>query len=179
MDQLDDKERVSAWKAIWNPSFSGMAIMNEDFTFRSVNPQFCKLLGVTPAELIGQKFSDVTPINIRSLEEKNAKLLKAGQIPFYILPKKYEFQNGLLVDVVQLVTKAISAKDGEEVFFVSRIMLDKKESVPKAKKSKSTAPSPKLMITVVDFLMKYWIWIATASAMVVGIANEFFQMALF
>lgn len=126
MDQLTDEERILAWRASWHPSFSGMAIVNKDFTFRSANPQFCKLLGVTPADLIGQKFQDITPPNIRELDQKNSELVIDGLIDFYVLPKTYEFANGKKVDVVLLVTRAPLPSEGEFRFFVSRIMLDEK-----------------------------------------------------
>ena len=124
MDNLNDEERILAWKATWNPSFSGIAIVNEDFTFRSVNPQFCKLLGVTPGDLIGQKFQDITPPGVRELDERNAKMIIDGLIDFYFLPKKYQFSDDREVEVVLLVARVPPAEEGPFQFFVSRIMLD-------------------------------------------------------
>lgn len=120
MDGLGHDERALAWAASWNPSFSGIAIVNEDFTFRSVNHQFCKILGVTPAELIGCKFQDVTPAAIRQLDESNAKLVIKGVISNYILQKTYEFANGHKVEVILLVTGVY--RGNKFLFFVSRIV---------------------------------------------------------
>ena len=68
MDGLTDEERVLAWGASWDPSFDGVAIVDKDFTFRSVNPQFCQIVGVSPAELIGKRFQDITPPRDRDWE---------------------------------------------------------------------------------------------------------------
>ena len=158
MDRLSDEERILAWKASWHPSFAGMAIINKDFTFRSANPQFCKLLGVTPADLIGQRFQDVTPPNIRELDEKNAQMVIDGYIDFYLLPKTYEFRNGNKKDVVLLVTRAPLSSEGEFQFFVSRIMLDEKGELLMAHTEEgldSGTSSPSLWGSTVDFLLKY------------------------
>lgn len=157
MDRLTDEERILAWKASWHPSFVGMAIVNKDFTFRSANPQFCKLLGATPADLIGQRFQDITPQKIRELDQKNAQMVIDGFIDFYLLPKTYEFPNGNKVDVVLLVTRAPLSNEGEFQFFVSRIMLDEKGALLSAQTetiSQSQPYSPKWTETAADFLLK-------------------------
>lgn len=122
MDGLTDEERVLAWIANWHPSFSGKAIVNGDFTFRSVNPQFCKILGVTPAELVDQSFVDLTPEPIKTLDKRNAELVKAGQIQSYLIPKTYEFPNGKRKDVTLLVNGVYHQDTNEFLFFVSTIM---------------------------------------------------------
>lgn len=132
--------------------------MNPDFTFRSVNPQFCKLLGVTPAELIRHKFQDVTPPSIRKLDLENAELVKKGLIDFYILPKKFQFSSGHESDVVVLVTRAPPSGSGDFRFFVLRIMLDEKGDLLKAherEESASVLEYPYATEKVVDFLIKY------------------------
>lgn len=156
MDRLTDEERVLAWKASWHPSFAGIAIVNEDFTFHSVNPQFCKLLEVSPAELIGQRFQDITPVGIKELDEKNAKLLMDGLIDFYLLPKKYQFSDGRIREVVLLVTRAPQADEGDFQFFVSRILLDEQGELVKIhSKSSSHTLSQKSISSAADFVMKY------------------------
>ena len=179
MDQLSDDQMIGAWKASWNPSFSGMAIVNKDFEFVEVNPQFCKLLGVTPAELIGHRFQDITPPGIRELDEKNAKLLMDGLIDFYLLPKTYEFTEQRKIDVVLLVTRIPPSTEGEFELFLSRIMLDEKKELLSArteKRSNLPAPSQKLTVTVVDFLIKYWVWLVMAAAAATGFIIELFDM---
>lgn len=173
MDRLTDEERVLAWKASWHPSFAGVAIVNKDFTFRSVNPQFCKLLGVTPADLIGLRFQDVTAPSIRALDERNAKLVIAGVIDFYILPKKYCFPDGREVEVVLLVTRAPASTEGEFQFFLSRIMLDERGELLKPHEAEALFVSeqsfPTQTKTVVDFMMKYGTWLAALGTIIASI----------
>lgn len=157
VDKLTDEERILAWKASWHPSFDGVAIVNQDGTFRSVNPQFCKLLGVTPAELIGHRFQDLTPPSIRKLDLENAELVKKGAIDFYLLPKKYQFASHE-VDVVLLVTRAPPSSVGDFRFFVSRIMLDEKGALLTAHdedRSGSVIDYPTSISSVVEFVLKY------------------------
>lgn len=173
MDGLSDEERALAWKSAWHPSFDGVAIVNKDFTFRSANPQFCKLLGVTPADLIGQRFQDITPPDIRELDEKNAKLVIQGSIPFYVLPKRYEFASGTKVEVILMVTRVPSPFEGEFQFFVSRIMLDEDGELLTAlteENSNSEQYYQKSIGSVVQFMMKYGKWLAAIGTVIASIA---------
>lgn len=153
-DELTDEERVLAWKSSWQPSFAGKAIVNKDFTFRSVNQQFCEILGVTPAVLLGSRFQDVTHPAMRRLDEENAVLVIEGKINSYMMNKTYQFENGKAVKVLLLVTRA--PRDGGEFqFFVSRIMRDMStgESATLCQKSISTllefiAKHGKLLVTI-------------------------------
>lgn len=122
MDDLTLEERALAWLADWHPSFSGKAIVNPDFTFRAVNPQFCKILEVTPAELIDKKFTDITPEPIRTLDVKNANLVKKDKIQSYLLQKTYEFSDGRRKDVTLLVKGVYHPDTRRFLFFVSSIM---------------------------------------------------------
>lgn len=124
MDGLTNEERALAWTSCWQPSFDGWAIINKDFTYRAVNPQFCEILGVTPAQLVGQRFQDITPPGIRKLDEANAQLVMNGVMDFYILPKVYDFGDGHTRNVIMLMTRVPKSADGSFRFFVSRIMLD-------------------------------------------------------
>lgn len=121
MDGLKTEEQALAWAATWHPSFHGTAIVNKSFEFIAVNPQFCKIVGVTPAELIGKKFTDITPLSVRELDARNAQLVIEGKITSYLLPKSYEFLSGVKADIVLLVV-GVYATDGKFKFFVSRIM---------------------------------------------------------
>ena len=98
--------------------------MNRDFEFTAVNPQFCDILGVTPAELLGKRFTDVTPISVRELDARNANLVIQGKIPSYLLPKSYEFSDGTKTEVVLLVV-GVYSETKDFLFFVSRIMEQK------------------------------------------------------
>lgn len=137
MDGLEHDERALAWAASWDPSFAGIAIVNKDFTFCAVNPQFCEILGVTPADLVGRRFQDVTPQKTRELDEKNATLVMRGVINSYILQKAYEIAGVKTVEVMLLVS-GVYNQNGEFLFFVSRIM-----QTPSLETSSVSSISPK------------------------------------
>lgn len=68
----------------------GKAKVAKDFTFINVNEQLCLYLGLTKAELIGRKFTDITPEPIRSIDAANARMVAEAKITRYRLPKIYE-----------------------------------------------------------------------------------------
>lgn len=126
MDNLHETERALAWAAAWHPSFEGIAIVNPDFTFKSVNPQFCEILGVTPGELLNKSFADLTPPPVKELDILNAQLVMKRVIPSYLLHKSYEFNNGRRVNVILLVVGVFDAQQNF-LFFVSRILKNQQE----------------------------------------------------
>jgi PAS domain S-box-containing protein len=162
MDGLNDDERVLAWLVSWHPSFDGKAIVNPDFTFRSVNHQFCKILGVTAAELVDKKFTDMTPEPLKTLEQQNAKLVMTGAQESYLLPKTYEFPSGRRVDVTLLVNGVYHKETGEFLFFVSTIM-------ERIKMSATAVPSPQ-QTGLLDWVDKKKAGVSIATAIGLGLA---------
>lgn len=149
-DGLTAEERVLAWCASWDPAFVGCAIVDSSFTFRSVNPQFCEMLGVTPAELIGKTFQEITLIRDREIDARNAQLVMDGVIDSYIMEKRYEFLDGRVVPIILLV-KGVYAESGEFLFFLSRIMLNSAGNGPLLE---CPAP-PHESHAILDYIKKY------------------------
>ena len=165
-DGLNHNERAWAWLASWHPSFEGIAIVNPDYTFRSVNQQFCDIIGVSAGELINNKFTDITPVAIRDLDVKNAELVKQGVIENYLLPKSYEFANGKKADITLLVNGVYHPDTGEFQFFVSKIMERRKITC-------SAAPSqmPTGLLEWVDKKRVFW-GIATVIGAAIAAAGD-------
>ncbi len=122
MLKLTEYEKSLAFDAIWDISFTGIAIIDKDYRFICVNNQFLTVSGVTPAQCLGIKITDITPVSIREIDIKNAELVKSGTITSYMIPKSFEFSNGHKVDVILLVKGVYCRKSGQFLFFVSRIM---------------------------------------------------------
>ena len=148
MDGLTDEERIIAWQAAWHYSFDGWAIVNPDFTFRSVNNQFCDILKITPAEVIGKKFQDVTSAPLREIDETNARMVQQGLIDHYALEKDYEFQSGKKTRVVLLVTRVPKSEEGSFLFYLSRILPEKPKNLP------SQSTHQKATDSFMDFIIK-------------------------
>lgn len=171
---LTEEDMVECFKAIWSTSFSGIAIVGEDFKFKAVNPQFARLLKVTPAELLNKKFSDVTVEWARLKDEENAKLVKEGMIPSYTMPKSYQFiTNGQVrtVDVVLLVVRIPVNPSKNFRFFLSRIMLDESQQTSQDPSKIVVSPTtyPPATPKVMEFLMKYG-KVLTAVGVIIGTA---------
>jgi PAS domain S-box-containing protein len=110
-------------KADWFNSFEGKAIVDRKGVFVTCNDQFYTILGVTPAEIIGKKFQDITPIGeIRDRDIENAELVADGSIDSYVLPKTYVLARNRTVDVVLSVTRIPLELTEDFEFYLSKIV---------------------------------------------------------
>lgn len=149
MDQLTNDERALAWYSAWHPSFDGVAIVDADGTIRSANPQFCQILGVTLAQLVGKRYQDLTPALIREQDELNAKLVVDGLTESYLLRKTYDFGTHKR-DVMLLVNRVPKDIYLPFQFFVSRIILTPDQP------SELGSPPPKRTSAFYDWLAEYF-----------------------
>ena len=189
MDGLDDKQRVEAWKAFFQNSQVGIAIVDNEGRFISVSRQWVKMLGVPATEFYGKRFQDITQISELDEDVEQANLVVEGKINTYEMDKTYEFTMGKKVPVRLLVTRVPFDTMEDFMFHLSTIVLRKSPEKPALNPQKSsTSPlSPKADNTfwaqVVGFVVKYWLAIAVGSAafvgLVSGLLNEFFQMGFF
>jgi len=132
-DNLTIEERALAWAASWNPSFSGRAVVNGDFTFRSVNDAFCEIVEKTKGELIGKTFSSITATEDLSIEIANAELVKAGASSYYRLPKQYEFIEKNKVRKVNIIILVHGVYDANRKFLFFIATIKRQERNLKAK----------------------------------------------
>lgn len=125
MDKLTDQERSKAWLSDWQNPLIGKAIVEADGTFRSVNRTFCKIVGVSMAELVGKTFQDITTVDLRQLDIDNARLTMDGSQVEYVLPKTYEFADGRKVKVLLRVGRVPFQAEEDFEFFISTIVAGK------------------------------------------------------
>jgi PAS domain S-box-containing protein len=168
MDRLNNEERIEAWLTTWDQSMTGKAIVERDGTFRSVNPQFWRLLNVTPSDLIGKRFQDITPPGIRELDEDNAELLADGLIPFYIMPKTYQFAGGHQVDIILEVNRVPVDSEQPFQFFAVNILLDEDGRFKRDHEKKLKSEQSFQKQTTEGFLNKYGKWLAALGALIAG-----------
>lgn len=90
MRSLQDFQKAHISETTHDFTVIGKTLVNPDFTFREPNEQLCKLFGYTRADLIGMKFTDITPPIIREIDVANAQRVMTGEIPYYVLPKPYK-----------------------------------------------------------------------------------------
>lgn len=153
MDGLNDQQRVEAWKSCWKISLSGMALLTEDFRFHRVNAQWLNLLGVPASEFYNHTFTDITPMEIRTADTDQARLVIEGKIDSYLMHRSYVFTTGEKKDVTLLVTRVPMDTDKPFQFFLSRIMLRETDA-----ETNSTAKLFSLagLKKITDFCVEYW-----------------------
>lgn len=171
-DGLTERQRAVLWLKRWDRTLVGKCTVNPDFTFRTVNDQFCKILGVTMGELVGRSFADITPEPLRSLDIANAELVKKGVQQHYLLPKVYEPMPKKKIYVALLV-EGVYDENRDFLFFESEIVKLSKEEydrmvVDVIRSHSISVPSTFTRQTsgLLSFLTKY----GKGLAIVIGIA---------
>ena len=122
MDGLDDLQRQLAWSVMWDMTFAGKAILEKDLSFRAVNRQFCRMLNVSPAEIMAHRFCDIMDPQNRKTDIENAKLIVDRVIESYVLQRNYTKDNGDQVEVVTITAGVYDPESGDLLFFVLHMM---------------------------------------------------------
>lgn len=153
-NQLSNLHKQLTFEASWHPSFEGKAIVDQTGKFIDVNPKFCEILGVTAGDLLDKRFSDITSVETRGIDLVNSKLVIEGRLPYYLLPKTYEFINKKSVDVVLLVAGVFDPTTGEFLHFLSRIVTDNSKLRGKNnyKALLSTLSKPKVRVGIITII---------------------------
>lgn len=183
MDGLKDEDKVEAWNSSWRYSLSGMALLQEDFSFLSVNSQWLKILEQPASTFYGHSFTDITPPDVREADVSQARLVIEGKIESYLMHKSYQFPNGKDKKITLLVTRVPIDTNKPFKFFLSRILL-REDKILNAASSSQTGFTNALnkneaWSKIIGFVLKYWLAISIASASIFGILNEVFQMGFF
>lgn len=183
-DGLNNHQRAKFWMRRWNRTFVGKAVVNADFTFRSVNEQFCKIVGVTAGELIGRSFVDITPEPIRSLDAANARLVIDGKQDHYAMPKIYQPIPGGPKVYVALQVEGEYEEDGTFDCFEAEIMeLSEDEYIAMVEQViRMHSPSELGLLfqpnrKILDSLLKYWKIVVTAVGMISWVLWEIAKLA--
>lgn len=165
-DGLSNRQRAIAWIERYCRSLAGEAIINQDLTFRTANPQFCDLLEVSLAELQGKDYTDLTSAETRELERANAALTVMGKQPAFVTERDYQFRDGRSVRVIQLLNPVFrgEGKDQKFDFFIAQIL--RLESL-----SSASASSPKTPWQFTS-LSQYWHIVTTAVGVLAWIIYE-------
>lgn len=98
----------------------GLAIVSQDYRLMEVNRTLCRLLDYAPAELTTKTFLDITHPRYVEADMTLARLLFAGEIPFYTLEKRYLKRDGSPV-WVNLTATVIHDRDGRPMYGLAMI----------------------------------------------------------
>lgn len=89
MHRLEDNECGLLLETLWSESITGLALVNEDGSFRRANPSFCRIVEYTEVELKKLKFQDITSPEDTAADVEMARLVAAGEYPGYEMTKSY------------------------------------------------------------------------------------------
>ena len=60
------RETEERFRAVWEATSEAMALSDPDGTVVAVNPAYCALYGLTPAQVVGQSFAIIFPEEMRA-----------------------------------------------------------------------------------------------------------------
>ena len=114
------QESEQRFRGAFDTAAHGMALVNPDGQFLSVNQSLCDILGYTEKELLATDFQTITYAEDLSSDLDYVHQLLADEIPSYNMEKRYIHKDGHIVWVylsVSLVRDSLS----KPVYFVSQI----------------------------------------------------------
>ncbi len=98
----------------------GKALIGADGAWLEVNPAICRIVGYTEPELLACTFQDITHPDDLETDLDLVKQVYSGEIPSYVLEKRYFHKQGHIVWILLSVT-AVRSAEGAFLYFVSEI----------------------------------------------------------
>lgn len=105
---------------IFQQAPTGNAIVDLDGRFLVVNSRLAQITGYADAQLIGMNFRDLTPHEDLVPDLQKVEALLAGQIPSYVLEKRYLRKDGSSY-WIELSVALVRDADGAPLHFISVI----------------------------------------------------------
>ncbi len=98
----------------------GICETSLDGAIRRANPAFARILGYTPDELAGVRFSDLTHPEHREVDRAGFKAMVAGDLPLYATEKRYLAKDGSTV-WASLRSSVVRDEQGTPLYALSTI----------------------------------------------------------
>jgi two-component system sensor histidine kinase UhpB len=114
------RENEERFRRIFEEGPLGMATMNSDYCFISVNETFCRLLGYTEQELCKLTIKDITHPEHIAQDMEMVKKLFHGEIPIYRTEKRYIHKDKKVVWAAVTIA-TIRDKNGQFMYFLDMI----------------------------------------------------------
>ena len=110
-DALRDGE--SRFRRVFEEGPLGMAMLDADERFETVNPRLCALLGRAPTELVGASLDDVTHPEDRDLHARGVLATRRGDAPSYTVERRAVRPDGG-VQWLRMTAAPLRSASGEE-----------------------------------------------------------------
>src|SRR6478735_6068277 len=114
------QESEARFRAAFEGSPLGMAIVSLDGQWVRVNKELCNILGYSPEELFALTFQDITYAEDLKDNVPNFSQLRIGEVDTYRVEKRYVHKNGSLV-WVKLNTSVIRDFKNTPLYLVAQI----------------------------------------------------------
>ena len=127
----DVTERKRAEDALWESEQRfrqifqhvavGIARVSLDFSITSANEAYCRMLGMSEAELIGKTIRDITHPEVMEENLRLQALLAAGEIDHYRMEKRFIHKDGHTVHGI-LDANLVRHVDGRPAYFLGSVL---------------------------------------------------------
>lgn len=145
-----DPEKVL--EHLWQSSLIGFTLIDEKDRWLHPSATMCQLLEYTSAELESMTYQQIThPADVKS-DESMAKSVARGEIPYYVMSKRYITKTGKVIWIKLHVSAFFDEETGKFVRYFSQIapaeVWDPKTPVVKKEKP--------IEVRVADFWRAHW-----------------------
>jgi len=149
---IDDKTKVLTWDKTIQPSHEGLAILCSKLCHLYVNDQYCKMLGMSKAELMTKRLEDIICQTEVLKVIGSAQMIQSELLSNSLLMTKLINPTGQPILVSLIMSGVCSPDSSTTSFYVIKIMLRKSDTTnPTAKRSSKAFEIFKI---IMDFLMR-------------------------
>lgn len=114
------RESEEQFRGVFDHSRVGVNVLGADYKYLRVNRSFCDMVGYSEKELVAHDFKGITHPDDIEANLKLADKLRAGEIDFFHLEKRYIHKNGGTV-WGDLTVSAVRKEDGSLRFVIAII----------------------------------------------------------
>lgn len=114
---------LEKFRLLWDNSLIGLAFVDANGTFLSINSTYCEIVEYTQDEIVGRTSQEITHPTDLDHHLAMVKKLIAGELDFYIMLKKYITKTGKIIEV-KIKVLAIRNNDSFSHFFVQCLLVD-------------------------------------------------------
>jgi PAS domain S-box-containing protein len=114
------KESEERFRGYFEASPIGMGIVGPNGDWQRVNPALCTMLGYTREEMLERTWTELTHPDDLPRDEKNFRLVLAGELDGYHLEKRFLRKDGEAVDAL-LSVRGVHGPDGEFLYAVKQV----------------------------------------------------------
>lgn len=123
------RESEEQFRGIFDYSKVGVNVLNADYKYIKVNKAFCDMIGYSEKELLAHDFKGITHPDDVEANIKLSNKLRAGNIDFFHLEKRYIHKNGGII-WGDLTVSSVRKEDGALLYVVAIVqdMTDRKKA---------------------------------------------------